>query len=150
MIADRSKHFDLFTTDMTNHRYPAVLIIVVLFILPLASHATQLDEGLQAYYTQDYSMAYQRLLPVAEQGDGKSQYYVGEMLLGGMGIPADIEKGIYWLKQSVENKYYMAAKTLSKMYMSGFGVPIDPEKGTKYLLLYQSLLPEAETEPECD
>jgi hypothetical protein len=36
------------------------------------------------------------------------------------------------------------------MYMSGFGVPIDPEKGTKYLLLYQSLLAEAETEPECD
>jgi hypothetical protein len=150
VIADRSKYFDLFTTDMTKHIYPAVLIIVVLFILPLASHATQLDEGIQAYDAQDYSMAYQRLLPLAEQGDGKSQYYVGEMLVGGMGIPADMDKGIYWLEQSVESKYYMAAKTLGKMYMSGFGVPMDPEKGAKYLLLYQSLLPEAETEPECD
>lgn len=135
---------------MAQHIYPAVLLIAVLFILPLASHAGQLDEGIQAYEKQDYTVAYQRLLPLAEQGDGKPQYYVGELLLGGMGIPADMEKGIYWLEQSVENKYYMAAKTLGKMYMSGFGVPMNPEKGAKYLLLYQSLLPEDETEPECD
>lgn len=118
--------------------------------MPFASYASQLDDGVGAYKRQDYSLAYQKLLPLAEQGGGKAQYYVGDMLVGGMGVAADMGKGIYWLEKSVENKYHMAAKTLGKMYMSGFGVPINPEKGAKYLVLYQSLIPEGEDEPECD
>ena len=135
---------------MTKLYTPAAFIFTLLFILPLAAYASQLDEGISAYDQQDYPVAYQKLLPLAEQGTGKAQYYVGEMLVGGMGIPADMEKGVYWLQQSVENRNHMAAKTLGKMYMSGFGVPMNPEKGAKYLVLYQSLLPGDEAEPECD
>lgn len=135
---------------MIKFIYPAFFSLALLFILPYTSHADLLDDGIQAYDKQDYSLAYQSLLPMAEQGDGKAQYYVGDMLVGGMGVPADMAKGVYWLEQSVENNYYMAAKTLGKMYMSGFGVPINPEKGAKYLLLYHSLIPEGEDEPECD
>ena len=135
---------------MTKLLYSAVLSVALYIALPLVSHASQLDDGVKAYNQQDYPLAYQKLLPLAEQGTGKAQYYVGEMLVGGMGIPADMEKGVYWLQQSVEHRNHMAAKTLGKMYMSGFGVPMNPEKGAKYLVLYQSLLPDDEAEPECD
>jgi len=135
---------------MTKLLYPAVLSVALFIALPLVSHASQLDDGVKAYDQQDYPVAYQRLLPLAEQGAGKAQYYIGEMFVGGMGIPTNMEKGVYWLQKSVENKYHMAAKTLGKMYMSGFGVPMNPAKGAEYLVLYQSLSADDEVEPECD
>ena len=128
----------------------AIFSLVLLIITPLAAYASQLDEGIQAYERQDYQAAYKRLLPLAEKGDGKAQYYVGEMLVGGMGVSSNIDKGVYWLEQSVNNRNHMAAKTLGKMYLSGFGVPMDTEKGAKYFALLPTLIPENEDEPECD
>gem|GEM_PF-1153392 len=129
---------------------PCYFSLVLLIITPLASYASQLDEGIQAFERQDYQASYKKLLPLAEKGDGKAQYYVGEMLVGGMGVSSNIDKGVYWLEQSVSNRNHMAAKTLGKMYLSGFGVPMDTEKGTKYFALLQTLIPESEDEPECD
>ena len=128
----------------------AIFSLVLLIITPLVAYASQLNEGIQAFERQDYQASYKVLLPLAEKGDGKAQYYVGEMLVGGMGVSSNIDKGVYWLEQSVSNRNHMAAKTLGKMYLSGFGVPMDTEKGTKYFALLQTLIPESEDEPECD
>ena len=128
----------------------AIFLFVLLIIYPLVVYASQLDEGVQAFERQDYQTAYMRLLPLAENGDGKAQYYVGEMLVSGMGVSSNIDKGVYWLEQSVNNRNHMAARTLGKMYLSGFGVPMDTEKGAKYFALLQTLIPESEDEPECD
>lgn len=128
----------------------AIFSFILLTISSLAAYSSQLDEGVRAFERQDYQAAYKRLLPLAENGDGNAQYYIGEMLVGGMGVSSNIDKGVYWLEQSVSNRNHMAAKTLGKMYLSGFGVPMDTEKGAKYFALLQTLIPESEDEPECD
>jgi len=135
---------------MTQFVRLAFFSFVLLTISPFAAYASQLDEGVQAFERQDYEAAYKRLLPLAEKGDGKAQYYVGEMMVGGMGVSSNIDKGVYWLEQSVSNRNHMAARTLGMMYLSGFGVPMDTEKGAKYFALLPTLIPENEDEPECD
>ena len=134
---------------MTKSTLLAVIYCVIIFT-PLVSFAGKLDDGVLAFERQNYAMAYETLLPLAENGDAKAQYYIGEMLVGGLGVSGDMRKGVYWLEQSVNNRYYIAARTLGKMYLSGFGVPMDAEKGAQYFLLYQSLLPGKDSEPDCD
>ena len=103
-----------------------------------------------AYDRQDYKLAYEQLLPLAEEGDAQAQYFVGSMLVDGMGVPVDPAKGAYWLEQAISKKYYKAATTLGKMYMSGYGVTMDTDKGAKYILLSESLATEDDAEPGCD
>ena len=126
------------------------LSIVLSIISPLALCAGLLDAGIQAYNQQDYKAAYEQLLPFAEQGDAQAQYYVGSMLVDGMGVSADPVKGVGLLEQAVSKNNYRAAMTLGKMYLSGYGVAMDTEKGAKYILLSESLATEDDAEPACD
>jgi TPR repeat protein len=134
-----------------NRFLAATFLSIVLWIIsPLALCAGLLDAGIQAYNQQDYKAAYEQLLPLAEQGDAQAQYYVGSMLIDGMGVSADPVKGVDLLEQAVSKDNYRAAMTLGKMYLSGFGVAMDTEKGAKYLLLSESLATEDDAEPACD
>ena len=134
-----------------NRFLAATFLSIVLWIIsPLALCAGLLDAGIQAYNQQDYKAAYKQLLPLAEQGDAQAQYYVGSMLVDGMGVSADPVKGVDLLEQAVSKDNYRAAMTLGKMYLSGFGVAMDTEKGAKYLLLSESLATEDDAEPACD
>jgi len=135
---------------MTQFYSRAALILVALMIPSVGVRASLLDEGIQAFDRQDYKVAYERLLPLAEQGEGEAQYYIGGMLVEGMGIPADTSKGVYWLEQAVSNQYYMAAQMLGGMYLSGMGVPMDPQKGAKYIILYEKQAPEDEVDSGCE
>ena len=134
-----------------NRLFPGMFLsIILIMISPLALCAGLLDAGMQAYDRQDYKLAYEQLLPLAEEGDAQAQYFVGSMLVDGMGVPVDPVKGVYWLEQAISKKYYKAAITLGKMYMSGYGVTMDTDKGAKYILLSESLATADDAEPGCD
>ncbi len=134
-----------------NRFLTGILLSIVLWInSPLALCAGLLDAGIQAYDQQHYKAAYEQLLPLADQGDAQAQYYVGIMLVDGLGVSADPVKGVNLLEQAVSNKSYKAAKTLGKMYLSGFGVAMDADKGAKYILLSESFATEDDAEPDCD
>ena len=126
------------------------LLSLVLLALPAVCSASSLHEAIATFDRQDYSLAYQQLLPLAEQGNGEAQYYIGGMLVEGMGVSADTTKGVYWLEQSVKNQYPMAAKMLGNMYLSGMGVPFDTQKGAEYTILFEKLVPKDEVDSGCD
>ena len=126
------------------------LTLVMLFSSFLACATTSLQQAIDAINRQDYSSAYNQLLPLARQGDREAQYYLGSMLVEGKGVAADPEKGVSWLQKSVDNKYHLAAQTLGNMYLSGMGVPWNPQKGAEYILLYEELAPKEETDSGCD
>jgi len=88
------------------------LALVMLFSSFLACATTSLQQAIDAINRQDYSSAYNQLLPLARQGDREAQYYLGSMLVEGKGVKADPEKGVSWLEKSVDNKYHLAAQTL--------------------------------------
>ena len=128
----------------------SVMLCQSCFCLFNVALAGTLEDGIQAFHERKYQQAYELLLPLAKQGDGEAQFYVGGMLVDGFGIPADPEKGVYWLEQSVESQYAMAAKQLGNMYLSGFGVPMDSQKGAEYILLYEQIVPSDEVDSGCD
>jgi len=131
--------------------YYRITLLFILLITPLAGvQASMLDEGIQAYDRKEYKTAYDQLLPLAEQGEGEAQYYIGGMLIDGKGVSTDTSRGVYWLEQAVNNKYHMAAQMLGGMYLSGMGVPMDPLKGAKYMILYEKLAPKDEVDSGCD
>ena len=135
---------------MAQFYYRITLVFVLLVTPSIGIRANVLDDGIQAYDRQDYLGAYKQLLPLAEQGNGEAQYYVGGMLVDGIGIPSDTSRGVYWLEQAVNNQYYMAAQMLGSMYLSGLGVPMDPQKGAKYIMLYEKQAPKDEVDSGCD
>jgi len=112
--------------------------------------AVSLPEAIATFDRQEYPLAYQQLLPLAEQGNGEAQYYIGGMLVEGMGVSADANKGVYWLEQSVKNQYALAAKMLGNMYLSGMGVPMNMQKGAEYTIMFEEMVPKEEADSGCD
>lgn len=128
------------------------LIMVFLFMLslPVLAVTGPLEKAINAYGQQQYKQAYELLLPLAQKNVAEAQYYLGGMLVEGIGVPADPKQGVYWLEQAVKNRHHMAARMLGNMYLSGMGVPMDPQKGAQYILLFEKQAPEEETDSGCD
>jgi TPR repeat protein len=134
-----------------NRYFPCFALSIIFWMFsPLALSAGLLEAGMTAHEQQDYKQAYELLLPIAEQGDAQAQYYVGTMLVDGMGVTADTAKGVQLLEQAVSNKHYKAAITRGKNYLSGYGVEMDTEKWAKNLQISERLATEYDAEPACD
>jgi TPR repeat protein len=134
------------------NRYVLSLLVVTAISVGASgvTWAGTLENGIKAYDRKDYQQAYEQLLPLAEEGVDEAQFYVGGMLVDGMGVEADSTKGVYWLEKAAENRHAMAAKQLGNMYLSGFGVPMDPQKGAKYILMYEANVFPDEADSGCD
>ena len=66
--------------------------------------AGPIEESKSAYDRGDYALAAQ-LLPLAEQGDARAQFYLGAMYAQGQGVPQDFVLAHMW--------YNVAAAALS-------------------------------------
>jgi hypothetical protein len=64
-------------------------------LLPISSGPVDagFEEGVAAYERENYAAALREFLPVARNGDGIAQSYVGVIYQYGLGIPADLGKG---------------------------------------------------------
>lgn len=92
-------------------------------------------EGETAFNQQHYSQAFSEFLPIANQGDFRSQYYVGYLYLNGLGIPQDTKEGLNYLQKAVDQNYDMAQSLMAFLYSEGQVVPKDMSKA---LSLYSS------------
>lgn len=126
------------------------ILLLALLLMPFTLNADELKEAVQAFNTNDYSKAYRLMLPFAEDGNGEAQFYVGGMLVDGLGVKADPSEGVFWLEQAVGNQYPEAAQTLGNMYLSGHGIEMDVDKGAYYLTMYEEIVPKEDVEVECD
>lgn len=66
---------------------------------------SNLEEGLAAFKTGDYTKAFELLKPVAEQGDAEAQCIIGNMYQLGIGIERSDSSGseaIQWYIKSAE------------------------------------------------
>jgi TPR repeat protein len=63
--------------------------------------------------------------PLAEQGNGKAQYNLGDMYDEGHGVPEDEQQALYWYKKAAEQGDVNAQFRMGVMYELGQGVPRD-------------------------
>jgi len=93
------------------------------------------QKGIQAYEKKDYETAMRELKPLAEQGDARAQFMLGEMYHFGMGVSMDSVEAIRWLRTAADQGDPDAAYRLGVIYSRGHGFPMDLNEAAKWYQL---------------
>lgn len=72
----------------------------------------ELKRGLEVYNAGRYDLAFQTWLPLARQGIGRAQFYIGGLYLEGRGVKGNRVQSYYWLVRSDQAGYSNARKLL--------------------------------------
>jgi uncharacterized protein len=97
-----------------------------------ADSAADLQEALAAGERHDYTTEVTLLRPLAEQGNAKAQYELGQMYFYGVGVTIDQVEGARWYRKSGEQGNADAQYILGFIYYGGFGVPKDAVDAVKW------------------
>ena len=97
----------------------AFLLSIPLLSLPSGPVHAGFEEGLAAYERKNYAAALREFLPVAKNGDGAAQGYVGVIYQYGLGVAADFEKAVKWYSQAANNGDTMAQRILGDLHAEG-------------------------------
>ena len=104
--------------------------------ISLPSHTTELlNEILEKQRIKQEKTEFKNHLRQAEKGDAYAQAKVAELYLNGIGVKADIEKGIEWYEKASETDEGYAARQLAKIYSEGKYVPEDGEKAAYWRMI---------------
>lgn len=82
-----------------------------------------------------HEQAYRQLVKAADQGSSDAYVYMGAMLIQGMGIPKQVDRGIEYLKKAVKGGNLFGNLVLGSMYESGNGVKRNYKKSIKYYFM---------------
>ena len=103
-------------------------LAVLAFAFAAAAHAG-FDEGEQAFKRRDFRTAMSEFTPLADGGDARAQYYLGVMLLNGLGATRDDAKAADYLARAASQNHAQAQSVLGQLFLQGRGVPKDDAKG---------------------
>ena len=94
---------------------------------------SDLEKGLAAFNTYDYTQAFSLLKPLAEQGNAEAQCIIASMYHLGLGRERMILEAIKWYIKSAEQGYGVASNNLAGIYLSGDdGVAVDRTSAEKW------------------
>ena len=91
-----------------------------------------LAEGVTAYKSGDYKMAYAEFLPLAEQGDANVQHNLGMMYSTGKGVARDYKEAFKWHRRAAEQGQSKSQYSLGNMYFLGYGISQSNEEALKW------------------
>jgi TPR repeat protein len=112
---------------------PRVLAAAVLFILGTGmARATPLEEAEAAYHNSDYAAAFDRLSPLALEGNGDAEYELGCLYQNGQGVQRDPGEAVTWFLAAANHDVSAAAATLGILYSLGLGVPKDVDTSAQW------------------
>jgi clan AA aspartic protease (TIGR02281 family) len=91
-----------------------------------------LNQGEAAYARGDYVKAYKEFKALAEQGDARMQFKVGQMNVNGTGVPQDNVEAVKWYHMAAEQGHGGAQIFLARMYAKGIGVERNSVEAAKW------------------
>ncbi|MFB2837849.1 tetratricopeptide repeat protein [Floridanema evergladense] len=80
---------------------------------------SDLEKGLAAFYSLDYTTAFSLLKPLADEGNAEAQCTIANMHHLGLGVERNILEAIKWYMKSSELGYAIASNNLAGIYLSG-------------------------------
>jgi len=116
-------------------RLNKLLVTLVFSMLFGNAVAANYEIGIAAYESGDYKTALSEFLPLAEQGDAKAQYKLGELYFGGNGVTEDYKTAFKWYTLAAEQGYASAQISLGAMYSSGMGVLENTNTAVRFYIL---------------
>ena len=102
------------------------LTLAVLLLNPTAAVSADFEKGLDAYYAGDLPVALREWRPLAQQGDARAQFRLGEMYRIGLAVPQDDKTAVKWLTLSAQQGHAYSTFKLGMMYRDGEKVPVSP------------------------
>ncbi|MGB2130164.1 MAG: tetratricopeptide repeat protein [Marinobacterium sp.] len=81
--------------------------------------------SLRALKNRAYKIEFDRLLPLAEQGEGDAQNRIGEMYEFGYGVERDSDTAIQWYRKAADQGVVAAWHNIGRCYNFGTGVEQD-------------------------
>ncbi len=91
-----------------------------------------LNSGVTAFDTKNFSMAYQLLAPLANQGDAESLWRLGMMQMNGLGMVANQSLGFENFLKAAEQQHGYAHHMIAVAYMTGEGIQKDMSKAVEW------------------
>jgi TPR repeat protein len=105
------------------------------------AEAATFRQGVAAFSRQDYLLASQIFVPLAERGDPAAQTYLGFMFETGRGVPQNYTEAAMWYRRAAEQGDSLAQYSLGLLYDRGQGVPQDIVEANKWLNLSTAAAP---------
>jgi hypothetical protein len=121
--------------------FGAVTIAVLLFSSAGLAQAQSFRQGVSAFNRQDYQLASQIFIPLAERGEPSAQAYLGFMFETGRGVPQNYTEAAMWYRRAAEQGDSLAQYSLGLLYDRGQGVPRDIVEASKWLNLSTAAAP---------
>lgn len=110
----------------------ATIALILTASVSLPAAAQTFDEAFAAYERGDYAAAYRGFRPIAERGDARAQYYLGQLYRSGLGVPQDFAAAARWYGHAAEQGDDMAQSNLGFRYQTGEGVPQSYEEAMRW------------------
>lgn len=86
------------------------------------------------FKARNYARAYLELLPLANRGDARAQYLMGEMSDNGLGpVQLDVKEAARWYRFAAAKNNADAQFALANAYSIGRGVSVNPQQALKWL-----------------
>ena len=116
-------------------RWIGVLVLTQAALAAAPAHAGPFDDGIDAYYQNDFAKALRLWLPLAEDGNPNAQNNLGAMHENGQGIAADMQEAARWYRRAAEQAHTDAQMNLGRLYSTGQGVPQDLVRAHMWLTI---------------
>lgn len=88
--------------------------------------------SLRALKNREYKVEFDRLLPLAEAGNGDAQNRIGEMYEFGQGVARNNDEALKWYRLAAEQNVVAAWHNLGRSYNFGTGVEQDYAKAEEW------------------
>ena len=78
---------------------------------------SDLEKGLSAFYSQDYTTALSLLQPITDEGNAEAQCAIANIYHLGLGVERNILEAIKWYVKSSDRGYAVASNNLAVIYL---------------------------------
>jgi len=109
-------------------------IIALLIIISVKTTSASVDQGTLSFNNENYDKAFRSLYVHALEDNKNAQFLIGKIYLNGLGsAEQNVNKGLDFIKKSIDNGNMNAALFLSNSYEKGEIVGKDIAKALSYL-----------------
>jgi len=113
-------------------RFIALYLVSVIAFYGSEAPADQLGEGAEAAANNDRETAIRLLQPLAEHGNGKAAWVLGDVYAQGLGAPKDAARAIRWYRLAIAYGDLEGYNRIAELYRRGDGVPKDPRSAIRW------------------
>ena len=117
-------------------RTVGTLICLAAFVLSGGARAADFDAGLRYANNGNFAAAVREWRPLADSGDARAQYHLGDLYEAGRGVAPDAAEAARWYEKAAGQGHGQALNALGALYAQGRGVAVDRTRA--YVLFDQA------------